>query len=285
MARWPKLRQSGLRIARLCRTSTEPTEIRHQLSHSGGWSTFLGEALPPVAVLKNDMAPDEAAVVWPVRSAMNCVVSGVNTYALTYRNWTPINRTTKPMKKNWLRFSSMIYPASRRGSVRPSIGNAPTPGPVGREVPTLMHRETPAWHFSREWTIRIVWVVPCVTDCRMRIAQLSAAGLGRAALLAGPGRQRLFVHLLERAERCVLDQVTLVGPDQRCRELGMLRPVGHAELSHVDVRLGQARRILRHQVQTVVRRAAGESSWPRRAAWRLPPSRLETRGDVTSRNS
>lgn len=38
-------RYPGLGIASECKTNTAPTEIKHQLSHSGGWSTLRG---PPV---------------------------------------------------------------------------------------------------------------------------------------------------------------------------------------------------------------------------------------------
>jgi hypothetical protein len=67
-----------LGIARECRQSTAPTEIKHHDSHSGGDTTLRAPVTSPNAV-----NIDDAVVDVPVRSARNLVAWGFKTYALT----------------------------------------------------------------------------------------------------------------------------------------------------------------------------------------------------------
>src|SRR5262245_11075338 len=58
----------GFCSARLCNTSTAPTDIRHQPNHSGGWRTFRGPASVPLVMAKIEAVVPEDC---PVRSARN----------------------------------------------------------------------------------------------------------------------------------------------------------------------------------------------------------------------
>jgi hypothetical protein len=72
--------QLGRGIAKECRQSTAPTDIKHQASQSGGSSTFRGAADVPDVPAKIMLIP---VFEFPVRSAKNCVASGFKWYALT----------------------------------------------------------------------------------------------------------------------------------------------------------------------------------------------------------